>query len=106
MNISRRDMIKLGLIGGGTLLLASFPRPGKSQQVFKVPPFQSLLTIPPVLKPVRSDATTDYYEIILSKAQSEIIPGTQTEIWGYNGITLAPRFDNEVASTQKNGENQ
>ena len=46
--------------------------------------------MPPVLQPVSSDATTDYYEITQMEADVEIIPGTTTRIWGYNGITPGP----------------
>ena len=83
---SRRNILKTGTIGsifllcGGTLQKAA-----QSQQGAGLEPFKRLLPIPPTLKPVRSDATTDYYEITLRKQFSEIIPGTRTEIW------LAPR---------------
>ena len=88
---SRRNILKMGTIGsifllcGGTLQKAA-----QSQQGAGLEPFKRLLPIPPTLKPVRSDATTDYYEITLRKQFSEIIPGTRTEIWGYNGIAPGP----------------
>lgn len=55
-----------------------------------VTPFQVPLPIPPVLQPVSQDATTDYYEMTQMEADVEIIPGTTTRIWGYNGITPGP----------------
>ena len=90
MDRSRRRIIKTGSIGSIFLLCGgTLQRSVKSQQILTAP-FQRLLPIPPLLKPVRSDATTDYYEITLRKAVREIIPGTQTEIWGYNGISPGP----------------
>jgi FtsP/CotA-like multicopper oxidase with cupredoxin domain len=52
---------------------------------FRVP-----LPIPPVLKPARTDATTDYYELVQREAMAEIIPGVRTRIWGYNGSFPGP----------------
>lgn len=85
---TRREALQLGAIAGGSLLLpialqyhgyavtAGSPQPT---------PFQIKLPIPPVLKPVRSDETTDYYEIAMNKSLVEILPGLTTEIWAYNG---------------------
>src|SRR5215471_16640766 len=52
--------------------------------------FQQILRVPPVLKPIRSDMTTDYYEIVQREAQIEIIPGLQTTLWGYEGVFPGP----------------
>ena len=56
-------------------------------------PFSVPLPIPSVLRPVRSDATTDYYEIIQRAARATILPGLTTEIWGYNGIFPGPTIE-------------
>src|SRR3977135_2307879 len=48
------------------------------------------LTIPPVLAPARTDATTDYYEITQRAATVEILPGVGTTVWGYNGTFPGP----------------
>jgi spore coat protein A len=53
-------------------------------------PFTQPLTIPPVLDPVSSSASADYYEITQRLAQASIIPGTSTRIFGYNGIFPGP----------------
>jgi spore coat protein A, manganese oxidase len=52
--------------------------------------FITRLAVPPVLRPVRSDATTDYYEMTLRPAQAEILPGVRTTVWGYEGIFPGP----------------
>lgn len=91
MKITRREAIKLGLIGSGTLL-SPFGFPGNALAQFspQIKPFQMPFRSPPVLEPVRRDDTTDYYEIVMQKSQVEILPGLKTEIWGYNGITPGP----------------
>ncbi|MFB8791744.1 MAG: multicopper oxidase domain-containing protein, partial [Potamolinea sp.] len=93
MNITRREAIKLGLSSSGYLLL-----PPVLQTVAvnpfspQIKPFGLPFRTPPVLKPVRSNSTTDYYEIVMQKSQVEILPGLKTEIWSYNGITPGPTF--------------
>jgi len=56
-------------------------------------PFSVPLPLPSVLKPVRSDATTDYYEITQRVGKAAILPGLTTEIWGYNGIFPGPTIE-------------
>ncbi|HEY9780369.1 MAG TPA: multicopper oxidase domain-containing protein [Leptolyngbyaceae cyanobacterium] len=99
MRITRREALKLGALAGGSLLLPiTFQRrshagtAGSPQPT----PFQIQLPIPPVLSPVRSDATTDYYEITMKKAQVNILPGLTTEIWGYNGIAPGPTIKQQM----------
>lgn len=48
------------------------------------------LPLPPVLAPVRSDETTDYYEMTISESLAEILPGKLTPIFGYDGIFPGP----------------
>ena len=56
-------------------------------------PFAVRLPTVPVLKPVRRDADTDYYELAQKVATAEIIPGTRTAIWGYHGIFPGPTLE-------------
>src|SRR4028119_50306 len=60
-------------------------------------PFGVPLSVPPVLKPVRTDswarATTDYYEITQKVGKAEILPGLTTLIWGYDGIFPGPTIE-------------
>jgi spore coat protein A len=65
----------------GTVLASETSLP----EAFRVP-----LPIPPVLKPVRSDATADYYSIRQKVGRAAILPGRTTEIWGYEGPFPAP----------------
>lgn len=86
-----------GSTSAGTLLASSVPLPGR----FTLP-----LVTPPVLAPVRSDATGDYYELVQRSARVELIPGMKTEIWGYNGIfpgpTIVSRSDRPTVVRHRN----
>jgi spore coat protein A len=115
MNISRGEFLRLGLAGGlalafpfgacsgsrngstGTLL----PSKAKLPQPFRVP-----LRVPTVLEPVRSDADADYYEMTQEIGGTEILPGMQTEVWGYDGIfpgpTLEARSGRKIVVRQRN----
>ena len=91
--ISRRDALKFGAIAGGAFLLPiglqtkSYAGDAGSP---KVTPFSLPFKVPPVLSPVRSDATTDYYQIKVNKARVSILPGLTSEIFSYNGLALGP----------------
>ena len=94
---SRREVLTLGLLGGAAMLLP-MERTARTRLDIadRIPesqlpkPFQVPFTRPPVLKPVRSDADTDYYQIAMKQARLEILPGKKTTIYGYNGITPGP----------------
>jgi spore coat protein A, manganese oxidase len=109
--ITRRQFIKLGLLGTATLTIPaaivgaqsqneqsprspgmSRRRAGAAQQATspEVAAFQRSLPLPLVLAPGRTDATTDYYEITMREAEMEILPGRATTIWGYEGLYPGP----------------
>jgi spore coat protein A len=106
MRFSRRDMIKLGVVGGATIALplgraiAQLVDPVIDEEFVESPPVPSFrvpLAIPPVLRPVSSNATTDFYRITQRVANVQIIPGLgPTTIWGYNGITPGPTIKQGV----------
>jgi FtsP/CotA-like multicopper oxidase with cupredoxin domain len=87
--VSRREFVALsgGVIAGAALTSAT------SRHAFSnhlIPHFEVPLPIPRVLQPVRTDATTDYYEIVQREACVEILPGRHTTIWGYEGTFPGP----------------
>jgi spore coat protein A, manganese oxidase len=109
--ITRRRFLKLGLLGAATLAVpaalvaAQVPdeqrpmgpgmmrrRRGAVQQATspQTAPFERPLPLPQALAPVRTDATTDYYEMIMREADVEILPGKTTTIWGYEGRYPGP----------------
>lgn len=69
-------------------------------------PFQRLLTVPPVARPVKSTGDTDFYQITQRQADVEIVPGARTRIWGYDGIfpgpTIKARAGRRVLVEQRN----
>ena len=73
-----------GAASTGTALSSLLPLPR---------PFTVPLTLPPVLRPTRSDASGDYYEITQRAASVQILPGVRTTIWGYNGIFPGPTIE-------------
>jgi spore coat protein A len=87
--ITRRGFLALsgGVIGGAALTGAMSHRPSSTEPI---PHFDVPLPIPPVLDPIRTDATTDYYEIVQREERVEILPGRRTTIWGYNGRFPGP----------------
>ena len=70
--MSRRRFLRYGALGGAGLLLAGAGAGVASQTVFEetvatpmpVDRFRAALPIPPVLRPVRTDETTDYDEVV------------------------------------------
>jgi len=53
-------------------------------------PFQGDLRILPTLVPVRRTAAEDHYEVTIQEGRAEILPGTLTPIYGYDGIYPGP----------------
>src|SRR5262249_39278496 len=105
MLLTRRQLLKLGVLGGAGLLL---PDKAYAQALHSPPvqPFANPLVIPPVLAPISSDDSRDYYEITMEQTQAEIIPGTLTTIWAYNGLypgpTIKARSGRPIAIRQIN----
>jgi FtsP/CotA-like multicopper oxidase with cupredoxin domain len=100
-NLSRRDMLKMGLFSTAALALPA-ERVARTQVAIanriaqsQLPaPFTVPFAIPPVLAPVGQDATTDYYVLTQKQVSAQILPGLHTDIWGYNGITPGPTIMN------------
>ncbi|RJL35554.1 multicopper oxidase family protein [Bailinhaonella thermotolerans] len=92
--LSRRGL--LGALAGVTLAggcrLAGAERAG-APLASRLPlprPFAVPLPVPPVARP-GADGTS--YELVQRPARVEIIPGTRTEVWGYDGVFPGPTFD-------------
>src|SRR5215213_6073008 len=114
MALTRKEFLKRGLVGGAGLALSSgvsspWGRANRTtgnllHSKAQLPkPFMNPLFVPPVLKPVRTDSwargarsSTDYYEITQKVGRVEILPGLQTEIWGYDGIFPGPTLESRT----------
>lgn len=98
MKLNRREMLLLSgaasLTGIETNCIRRRPEATVlSSRIRQPSPFQTPLPMPPVLQPVRTDQTTDYYEVVARAASAQILPGVATGIWGYNGSFPGPTFD-------------
>ncbi|WP_430786599.1 multicopper oxidase family protein [Actinoplanes sp. G11-F43] len=69
--------------GTGELVTSELPLP---------PRFQVELPLPPVARPTRVSATADHYTVTQRATEIEIIPGTRTGIWGFDGVFPGPTF--------------
>ncbi len=98
MSLSRRGLLAGALGAAGALGLAGCGLrvdPGMTgQPVSSLLPlpkrFTVPLPVPQVLRPVRRDSTTDYYEIEQRAARVELLPGVRTEVLGYQGTFPGP----------------
>ena len=97
--MNRRGFLRLAAVAAGGAVVGSAGgcsiAPGEPGTVLRsaVPlprPYQVPLPTPPVLSPVRTDATTDYYEITQRAATAEILPGLHTPLWTYEGTFPGP----------------
>jgi len=99
MEMSRRDLLKLGVFGSAAVLLP-VERVARTKLLeanriaaSRLPqPFAATFQRPPVLaKKGMSAAGEEVYDIVQQSASVEILgSGIKTEIWGYNGIAPGP----------------
>jgi spore coat protein A, manganese oxidase len=97
MELSRRDLLKLGFFGSAALMLPAERIARTQLQVAnRIPasqlpePFSVPFAIPPVAAPVARTIDTDLYSLRQFENAVEILPGLKTPIWGYNGIAPGP----------------
>jgi spore coat protein A len=90
-----RDALKLGLtLPFASACLSQRPEARLVHSLVPVPkPFEIALPRPAVLAPVRTDDSTDYYELSAHPANAKILPGGTTEIWGYEGTFPGPTIE-------------
>ncbi|UPK75271.1 multicopper oxidase family protein [Nocardioidaceae bacterium SCSIO 66511] len=103
MTLSRRTLLRasgglaiaLPLVSTGCSLSDRSTTTGKSlESAINLPAkYERALPIPKKLRPVRSDDTTDYFEIVQRAEQQEIVPGTTTSVWGYDGTFPGPTIE-------------
>jgi len=104
--MSRRNVLKLGALGAGSLLLPiARLAPSLADSVASsptVPLFQIALPTPAELTPTATTTVTtpagvktsaDLYQLTARVGLAQILPGFQpTKIWGYNGLAPGPLF--------------
>lgn len=107
MAVSRRDLLKMGLLAApgaslARLAAAQVQDPG-SPPVF---PFTRALRIPATLSPGGGPPGQDNYTITMQEAMADIFPGRPTPVWAYNGSypgpTIRARANRPVVIRQNN----
>ncbi len=96
-SLSRRDLLKFGVAGSAALVLP-LERTARTSLLIsdrlpasKLPrPFTTPFVIPPAARPVKVTDTADFYDITMKSFRAEVIPGYQTELWGYDGAVPGP----------------
>ncbi|AGM08000.1 multicopper oxidase family protein [Amycolatopsis keratiniphila] len=89
--LNRRDAIKLGSVAGAALIFPTKQLASAlSDDPPEVRPFSVPLSIPPVLKPTRSTADTDFYDMRIAETELEILPGIRTRTLTFNGSFPGP----------------
>ena len=101
--LSRRDLIRLGLISAGAAALPAAklvevaigkdipPGNGPTGPASPpVTPFVAQLPIPTPLVPTFSDAAGDHYDIFEKEADVQLLPGPKTRMLTYNGQFPGP----------------
>src|SRR5262245_46626977 len=98
--ISRRTLLHGALTVGGGLVLARPLRAGAQESPWgrlvaeygtvRPPTFTRPLPLPSVLKPVRSDASGDVFELAMRAGTAQPLPGAPTPILGYDGRWPGP----------------
>ncbi|MDX6533333.1 MAG: hypothetical protein QOF68_1077 [Gaiellales bacterium] len=110
---TRRDVMLLGGVAGFALavpvarrvsassiidaLTAGLPEPEPTSPF--VAPFSMPMNVPPMLAPVRTVGTTDYFELVQRQALLQLLPGPKTPVWGFNGMVPGPTLPLFVGRT-------
>ena len=98
MSVTRREMLTFGVLTGGAMMIPlerSVLAAGQSRIAESAlpAPFSVPFSRPRAASPVKSVGTTDYYSLTMREQATEVIPGYQTRIWGYDGSFPGPTFD-------------
>ncbi|MEV7802177.1 multicopper oxidase domain-containing protein [Microbispora sp. NPDC088329] len=100
--MNRRAVLRLGAaaagvgaVGVGWPSAAALLAPGQPGRLLRsrtaLPePYRVALPVPSRLAPVRTDSTTDHYEITQRVAELRILPGLPTPAWTYGGTFPGP----------------
>jgi spore coat protein A len=97
MELSRRDLLKVGLFSSAALMLPA-ERIARTQLAIsnRIPqselpqPFTMDFARPPVAQRAGTSGNTDYFVLRQEQRKVNILPDRQTTIWGYNGATPGP----------------
>ncbi|MEU8249706.1 multicopper oxidase family protein [Nonomuraea sp. NPDC048916] len=89
--ISRRGF--LGLLGGAGLAIAGCGTEVSGEALTSALPLPPKFTVPLPIPKTAVPVRPGHYEVVQRASKMEIIPGTTTEVWGYDGMFPGPTFD-------------
>lgn len=107
MSVSRRDVLKLGVVGtlGAAGLGVPLGQSASTKSASRIPesklpkPYRTAFVRPPVLAPTRVEmlngAPVAFYTVAQRETVAEIVPGYRTPLWAYNGLVPGPTIDVE-----------
>jgi spore coat protein A, manganese oxidase len=94
LRLTRRDALQRGMASFAVMAaMPTLTRSATGRRAIPAAafvPYQAELQIPPTLVPVGSTSTEDRYELTIREGRAEIIPGTLTPVYGYDGIYPGP----------------
>jgi len=97
MSSSRREILRYaGLLLPAVQSGCVRPRPESRVLPSLAPlpkPFELPLPVIPILKPARTDASTDFYDVRVKPGTARILTGVDTPVWGYDGIFPGPTME-------------
>ncbi len=99
MDLTRRDLVKLGVLGSASLAVplmrvASAATQNRLAESALPAPFTTPFALPPLAVPTDYDDTTDYYQMTMREVGAEIVPGLITPTWAYDGVSPGPTVVN------------
>src|SRR4051812_6809992 len=97
LELRRRELLKLGLFGSAALMLPA-ERVARTRLAVanrmpasRLPaPFTVDFDRPPLAVPFRRTPDTDIYSLTQVQRSVSVLPGFETPIWGYEGVTPGP----------------
>jgi len=106
LKVTRRQVLKAGIIGGAGMILPwkfkvpkvfAVPIPGGTLDPLSVPKYQTPMLIPPVMPRAgiikMMGKNADYYEISMKQFPQQILPAgyNPTTVWGYGAVSSASK---------------
>jgi spore coat protein A, manganese oxidase len=111
--LSRRELLKLGTVGAGTLLFTKFgfirrvvaqPLPGGTLDPTSIPKYVMPLVKPPAMPATGRVGAADYYEIAVRQFQQQILPTGMppTTVWSYGSVNHPGTFNYPAFTIEAN----
>jgi spore coat protein A, manganese oxidase len=94
LRFTRRDALQRGMASFAVMAaMPALTRSATGRRAIPAAafaPYRAELQVPPTLVPVGRTSTEDRYELTIREGRAEIVPGTLTPVYGYDGIYPGP----------------